>query len=371
MILKYKKALILSSLACLLPIPVGMALWKLFPDSAITGTWIAMVPLTMLGAQWLCILASALDKSNQNKNEKIHKLILWLIPFLTWTLSGMMYALQLGLDFSPAVWMMVSMGLMFAGIGNYMPKTRMNATMGIKIRWTYSSEANWNATHRLAGKLWVVCGLLTVLGGFLPLAVGIALMMICFAVMILVPIVYSYRFYQKEKAEGKELKSDFPTMNPLAKKISISLVAVLLVFVALLMFTGEIRFRMDDTALTVEADWYSDLTVSYDSIDAIEYREGNIPGIRVGGFGSAKLLMGFFQNDELGIYTRYTPTDCESCILITRGGKFLVLSTGSAEGTRVLYNDLLEKINETKPGRVAVTRPGPYLLDKLYVTDVQ
>ena len=345
MILKYKKALILSSLACLLPIPVGMVLWKLFPEGAITGTWIAIIPLSMLAAQWLCIALSALDKTNQNKNEKIHKLILWVIPGITWVFCGIMYALLLGLEFSPMVWSMVPMGLLFIGIGNYMPKTRMNATMGIKTKHTYSSEANWNATHRLAGKTWVIGGLLMILAAFLPHTVAIPVMLVCFAVIILVPVVYSYRFYQKEKAAGKELKSGYPAMNPKAKKLTTVFMVVLFAFLALVMFTGELQYHLEENTLTIEADWYSDLTITYDSMDALEYREGNLPGVRVGGFGSARLLMGFFENEELGVYTRYTPVNCESCILITRGESTLVISTGSAEGTRALYNDLLAKIN--------------------------
>ena len=168
MILKYKKALILSSLACLVPIPVGLLLEKLFPQASIPGTWIAIIPLSMLAAQWLCIALSALDKSNQNKNEKIHKLILWVIPFLSCSMSGVMYALLLGLDVSPMIWTMIPMGLLFMGIGNYMPKTRMNATMGIKTKWTYSSEANWNATHRFGGKVWTGCGAAMMLCALLP-----------------------------------------------------------------------------------------------------------------------------------------------------------------------------------------------------------
>lgn len=345
MILKYKKALILSSLACLVPIPVGLLLEKLFPQASIPGTWIAIIPLSMLAAQWLCIALSALDKSNQNKNEKIHKLILWVIPFITWCVSGTMYALMLGIDFSPMIWTMIPIGLLFMGIGNYMPKTRMNATMGIKMKWTYSSEANWNATHRLAGKVWFGCGVVMILAAFLPDMWGVAVMLTIFVVMILVPMVYSWRFYNQEKAEGKELNSWYPHSDPKLKKFSVIFVIVLLGFVALLMFTGELHYRLDDTSFTVEADWYSDLTISYDSIDSMEYREGNVPGVRVGGYASARLLMGFFQNEELGTYTRYTPVSCESHILITKGNNSIVLSAGSAEETLQLYNAILEKIN--------------------------
>lgn len=343
MILKYKKALILSSLACLLPIPVGMVLCRLFPERTIPGTWITLVPLSLLAAQWLCIIVSALDKSNRNKNEKIHKLILWVIPFLSCTMNGILYALLLGLDFSPTVWLQLPMGLMFIGIGNYMPKTRMNATMGIKIKWTYSSEANWNATHRVAGKVWFAGGLLIILAAFLPITVDFVLMIGSFAVMIAVPMVYSYRFYRKELAEGKELKSGYPAMSPRAKKISLLFFSVLCVFLVLILCTGTIRFQLEETALTIEADWYSDLTVPYDSIDSLEYREESVPGLRVGGFQSFRLLMGFFENEEFGVYTRYTFYRSESCIVLTRGGEELVISAQNAQETRLLYEALLEK----------------------------
>ena len=37
-----------------------------------------------------------------------------------------------------------------------------------------------------------------------------------------------------------------------------------------------------------------------------ELREGNVDGTRIGGFGSFRLLLGFFENEEFGTYTRYT-----------------------------------------------------------------
>ena len=90
--------------------------------------------------------------------------------------------------------MPILMGLIFAIIGNYMPKCKQNYTIGIKIPWTLSSEENWNRTHRFAGRLWVVCGLVIILTAFLggfELFLGIAL------VMALAPVLYSYALYRK------------------------------------------------------------------------------------------------------------------------------------------------------------------------------
>lgn len=347
MIQKFKKTLFFASLTCLLPIPVGIVLWQRFPESAITGTWIVIIPVAMLLAMWLCVGLSSLDRSNRDRNEKVHKLVLWIMPLLSCMFSGLMYALLLGVKFSPTAYVMAPMGVLFCLIGNYLPKTRMNATIGIKIRWTYSSEDNWNTTHRFAGKLWVVCGLVIVLGAFLPQPLGIGVMLTSFAVMTAAPILCSYRFYQQEKAEGKPLQAPvYPlAMSPRAKKMSAVLIAALVIFLVLVMFTGTLTYQLNEKALTVEADWYSDLTISYASIDALEYREGSVPGYRVGGFASARLLMGFFENEELGVYTRYTPTKYESCILITRGNNTVVLSAGSAEDTHALYRALQEKLD--------------------------
>ena len=40
-----------------------------------------------------------------------------------------------------------------------MSKNHQNYTVGIKLPWTLNSEENWNRTHRMAGKLWILAGL--------------------------------------------------------------------------------------------------------------------------------------------------------------------------------------------------------------------
>ena len=217
MILKNKKLLIVTSLLTLLPIPVGLALWSRFPETmaihwgitgeadgyASPGFAVFALPLLMLAFHWLCIFLTARDKGNQGKNQKMFRIVLWTIPIISnLSLLGL-YAFALDIEFSPVVWTVVPMGLLFALIGNYLPKTRMNSTMGIKVPWAYSSEANWNATHRFAGKVWVIGGILVALCGLLPHGWAVSAMIVFMVALCIIPIVYSYRFYKKEKAEGK------------------------------------------------------------------------------------------------------------------------------------------------------------------------
>ena len=355
MILKNKKLLIITSLLTLLPIPVGLLLWNKFPETmaihfGITGQAdgyaspsmaVFVLPVIMLVLQWVCVLASTLDKRNQNRNRKIQNLVLWIIPLIGNISIFGIYALSLGLEFSPVAWTMIFMGLTFAAIGNYMPKTRMNATIGIKVYWAYTSDENWNATHRLGGKLWVAGGLFIALCFWLPHLWAIIVMFSILTVITTIPIVYSWQYYKKEKAAGKELKKPMTSLDPKAKKFSCIALVLTFVLIAVLMFCGNIRFVYTEDRLLVDSNMYTDYTLRYEKMDAVEFREGNVPGLRVGGYGSFRLLMGFFENDEFGTYTRYTYYKPEACVVITTGDKKVVLSGETYAETEELYRNLL------------------------------
>lgn len=85
-------------------------------------------------------------------------------------------------------------------IGNLMGKVRRNFWMGIRTPWTLASDKVWYATHRLAGKLMVLCSLLCAafLAADLPLIV-------CEAVLLagpLIPAAYSLMYYKRLERSG-------------------------------------------------------------------------------------------------------------------------------------------------------------------------
>ena len=208
MIKKNLKLLIVTSAIILLPVVVGLLLWNQLPaqmpshwnaDGEIDG-WSSKafvvfgLPCILLAAQWLCILGTAADPKKNNHPEKILHLVLWIIPVLGVLLSTITYAVALGKTVQMEVIMPVFIGILFMIIGNYLPKCKQNYTIGIKIPWTLHSEENWNKTHRLAGRVWMVCGLLMILTGFF----GVLWMFFVLAfLMVLVPLVYSYLLYRK------------------------------------------------------------------------------------------------------------------------------------------------------------------------------
>ena len=76
-------------------------------------------------------------------------------------------------------------------IGNYMPKIRRNYTIGISLPWTLDNNDNWIRTHRLAGKMWVIGGVLLFVNAFIQIAVDLVVLLI-FGIVIVVPMIYSY-----------------------------------------------------------------------------------------------------------------------------------------------------------------------------------
>jgi uncharacterized membrane protein len=96
-----------------------------------------------------------------------------------------------------------AMGAMFVLIGNQLGKSRSMFLVGIRTPWTLASEEVWIRTHRLGGKLMVGGGALMVVAALLPIPSGL-LATVCaasLAVMVCVPVVYSYLLWRRERAQ--------------------------------------------------------------------------------------------------------------------------------------------------------------------------
>lgn len=210
MIKKNSRLLIITSIVILLPILLGIALWNQLPEEMpihwnaqgeVDGTAgkafsVFGLPLILLAFQWVCVLATSADPKQKNHPKKVLALVFWIIPLISIVMELIVYATALGKEINVNVVLPMIMGIMFVFIGNYLPKCKQNYTIGIKIPWTLNNEENWNKTHRLAGILWVICGILIILTGFL----GNALILFpVLLVMVIVPIIYSYILYRKGK----------------------------------------------------------------------------------------------------------------------------------------------------------------------------
>ena len=212
MIKKNLPKLIITSLIILIPIVIGLILWDKLPDQvpvhwnmsgevddyATKTQAVFLMPLVLVAFQWICVLGTSLDPKKQNINDKMFTLVLWIIPIISLLCNSMVYATALGHKVSVEILMPLFMGALFIVIGNYLPKCKQSYTMGIKLPWTLDDEENWNKTHRMAGFLWVIGGIVVMATAFLG---AFWLFFIVLIPMVIVPTVYSYLLYKKSKKE--------------------------------------------------------------------------------------------------------------------------------------------------------------------------
>ena len=338
MITKYQKELIVSSIVILLP--AFVSLWV--PE--LHSLW--LLCLSLLAGQWLCFLISAADPGNRGRNEKPLRLVLWIMPILSLLCAGLFYALSAGISLSVGRITTLCLGLMFAAIGNYLPKCRRNYTIGIKVTWALASDENWNATHRFAGRVWVIGGVAVMLAALLPEGWNVFAAVLGAVVISVIPTVYSYRYYKGQLARG-EKPDPLPPLSSRHWKISAAVTAAILVFVAVMLFSGRVETAFGDDSFTVRGSYYGSQTVSYADIDSLELRQDDVPGSRVFGVGSYRLLLGTFRNEEFGTYTRMTYYNPQSAIVLkTDTDKTYVLSGKDPAETAAIYRQLLTHIGE-------------------------
>ena len=210
-----KKKMILTSVLILMPIVIGVVFWNQLPEQMAThfgydgeangwsSKWFAVfgLPAFLLAIHWICTLVTGNDPKYDQYPEKLKKLVLWICPACSWLCSLGTYAYELNGKMLAVEWVAAILGLLFVYVGNYLPKVKQNWFLGIKLPWTYASEENWNKTHRFGGKLWVLGGIIILLNiifkvKYLEIVVG--------AVMVIVPILYSYFYSKKEELKERD-----------------------------------------------------------------------------------------------------------------------------------------------------------------------
>ena len=347
-----KWKLLISSIIILIPSLFGIIVKDRLTNNIgfRGGYWVLLVmPVILLAIHWGCILLNDHINKNNEQNKKVVTLVLFIIPAISVYVCGMMYAILFGLELNYFALVCALLGVAFIVMGNYMPKTTRNATLGIKIKWTLANDENWVSTHRFCGRIWVVLGIVLALCAFLPSALFPFICIAAILVGVSLPVIYSYRFYKKQLREGKATKEDYKTASVYSKKsawIVIPIVTAIVILCVVLCFTGDVKTEFGDTSFTVKASYWSDVTLDYAEIDSIEYRENGVSGERINGFASPRLLVGWFRGEELGNYTRYTYTSDRACVVLTVDGEFFVINGKSADATRDIYERLSAEINK-------------------------
>lgn len=206
-----KKLVLFTSILILLPSLVGCVFWNQLPEEMPTHFnllgqadgydhkmfAILGLPALMLLMHWLILFLMIKDPKSSNISSKIQLLIYWIIPFVSCLSMISIYGASLGYSMMSGILAQIFMGVVMIVIGNYLPKTRRNYIIGIRLPWTLENDKNWSKTHRLAGKIWVLGGLLLFLNAFVQLYVY-WVFFLTFFLVVLIPSIYSYQLSKLE-----------------------------------------------------------------------------------------------------------------------------------------------------------------------------
>ena len=205
-----KKQPILTSFVIVLPALLGAFFWNALPEQVPTHFGIdvqadgysskifTFVAFPILFVLFQIIALASLERESVKVTvpAKMRKLYAWIVPALSFIVQGSIYANALGWVKSSPTLVTAFLGIIFIILGNYLPKTHRNHTIGIRTPWTLSDDKNWYKTHRMAGKLWVLGGLLILLESFVQVAMPYV-MGVVIAIMIIAPMIYSFFLSRK------------------------------------------------------------------------------------------------------------------------------------------------------------------------------
>lgn len=98
-----------------------------------------------------------------------------------------------------------AIGVLFIGMGNYLPRVRQNYTMGVKTPWALADPENWRRTQRFGGKCFVAMGVGFIAFGFTASALPDGAAAAGIAAIALIPMaaMYLYSYLIWRKAGGR------------------------------------------------------------------------------------------------------------------------------------------------------------------------
>lgn len=138
-------------------------------------------------------------RENYDKFQRAFEAIRLVITLFLSTVLLLSILYNLGYQTMKSFVLFAGLGVLFIVMGNFMGQIQFNYTLGIKTPWTLASEEVWRKTHRLAGPLWVICGVLLVAASFFSGGWVQIIGLLSFGVAFVVPIVYSFTTYRKIK----------------------------------------------------------------------------------------------------------------------------------------------------------------------------
>ncbi len=119
------------------------------------------------------------------------------------TFLAYVYALSLGANLGWEVNMayaiVPALGALFLILGALLPHIKRNWFFGIRTPWTLSDDDVWNATHRVASRLFELAGIVAIIAAFAAPKAALWIMIVLIACAAIVSVGYSYVLLRRKR----------------------------------------------------------------------------------------------------------------------------------------------------------------------------
>lgn len=155
------------------------------------------LPALMLFLAVMVNVLIRIDPHSENikRSGEIRQITRWFVVIVGIVVQLVILLAGIGMNIKMGSVALVFIAVLFVAFGNYLPKCKHNYTIGIRLPWTLADEENWTRTHRLAGPVWMIGGILMMILGFLQMQ---HLFMAVAFISVLIPGIYSYCIYRKK-----------------------------------------------------------------------------------------------------------------------------------------------------------------------------
>ena len=138
-------------------------------------------------------------KQIQKLGKKYHTLKRVITTFMSILALFIIYNAK-NQSFANPNYILMLCGILFIIFGNYFKTLKTNYFIGIRTPWTLENENIWKETHKLGGKIWFIGGFIIILSSLTyNEQTNFIIFMITIAIMVLVPVIYSYLLFRKQK----------------------------------------------------------------------------------------------------------------------------------------------------------------------------
>jgi uncharacterized membrane protein len=153
------------------------------------------------------------EKAEMLSNIKVMNITVWIMSVLFFVMNiitlytsySQLYPDMNLPEFDVIQAVSIIMGIVFIVMGNYMPKTRRNSTIGFRFPWTLYNDTTWSKSNKFASYVMVVAGIVSIIGALFIKGITATIVMLG-SILISIPIImiYAYIVYRDERNKDNE-----------------------------------------------------------------------------------------------------------------------------------------------------------------------